>query len=108
MLPQSDNSEAYIQALAGVLQKARCDQFVIETIGKLEQRQIQQALGLGSQLVSSQAIFSAWQQQISPDIADLETVLLPITKPHRMSDRALARWLKSLRSVKQTLKQTVD
>jgi hypothetical protein len=53
--PVVENSQAYIEALGGVLQKAETSEFVLEVIGKEEQIQLQKALGLGERLIESQS-----------------------------------------------------
>ncbi len=45
--PPIDNNIAYIQALAGVLEKAQSSEFILNIVGKEEQLQLQKALGLG-------------------------------------------------------------
>ena len=49
----ADNSTAYIDALAGVLEKANSTDFVVEAIANDEQRKLQQSLGLGKSLIES-------------------------------------------------------
>lgn len=98
-----DNSEAYIQALAGVLQKANCSDFVVGTIGKAEQLQIQRALGLGANPVDPQTIVEAWVQQTGRPAREMQTVLAPVLKAERLSDQALLRWLDQLQMVRRQL-----
>lgn len=91
--PTIDNSQAYIKALAEVLQKAESSEFVIELIGKEEQLQLQQALGLGSVLLDHQTLVAAWVQQTGHPAAFLEQVLQQ-SKGRRISERDLLTWLK--------------
>lgn len=100
--PTVDNSEAYIQALAAVLQKANCREFVIETIGKAEQRQVQRALGLGNTLLEPQAVIDAWVQQTGRSAAEMQEILEP-TQSRRLSDQSLRLWLSKLQTVRRQL-----
>jgi len=58
--PTANNSQAYIEALAGVLQKAESREFVLEILGKAERHQLQQTLGLGTNLLEPDALIEAW------------------------------------------------
>ena len=88
-----DNSEAYIKALAGVLQKAKSSDFVVEMLGKAEQRQLQKALGLGQELLDHQTIVNAWIQQTGVPATELEEVLKRQSQKRRMSEPELLSWL---------------
>ncbi len=68
--PVLDNSEAYIQALAGVLQKAESTDFVVEMVGKEEQLQLQKALGLGQTLLEPQALIDVWIEKTGTSSAE--------------------------------------
>lgn len=95
-----DNSEAYIQALAGVLQKAESSDFVVEMIGKEEQLQLQKALGLGQQLLDHQTLINAWVQQ-GHSATELDAVLKLQTQKRRLSERELLSWLGKWQTVRQ-------
>ena len=71
----ADNSTAYIDALAGVLEKANSSDFVVDAISKDEQRKLQLALGLGSSLVDEETLIAAWEQQRSESSAKLTQLL---------------------------------
>ena len=90
--PKLDNSEAYIQALAGILQKADCGGFVWETVGKAERTYVQRSLGLGIDPVETHVITDAWVQQTGRPAAELEDVLSqpPQKRPNRQE---LLTWL---------------
>lgn len=90
--PKLDNSEAYIQALAGVLQKANCSGFVWETVGKAERAYVQRSLGLGTDPVESRVIVEAWVQQTGRSAAALEDVLSQPTQ-ERPNRQELLTWL---------------
>ncbi|NJO77909.1 MAG: DUF4350 domain-containing protein [Cyanobacteria bacterium RM1_2_2] len=101
-----DNSKAYIQALAAVLQKAGCSEFVMETIGKAEQQQAQQALGLGATLLEPQTVVDAWVQQTGRPAAEMQEVLqyhLAQRPSRRLSNAAMRVWLNKLQNVRRQL-----
>lgn len=95
-----DNSEAYIQALAGVLQKANSSEFVLEVVGKQEQLELQKALGLGTAPVDDQTLINAWVQQTGRPAAELEQVLQLQSKKRRISDQSLLTWLDKWQKVR--------
>ena len=97
--PTVDNSEAYIQALAGVLQKAETRQFVVEMVGKEEQLQLQKTLGLGSILLDPQTLVAAWVQQTGRPAAELEQVLQLQSKKQRISKQDLLTWLEKWQKI---------
>jgi hypothetical protein len=98
-----DNSEAYVQALAGVLQKAKCSDFVVETIGKAEQLKAQRALGLGTTPVEPETLIEAWVQQTGRPATELEDFLTPLLESRRLNDRELLLWLEKLQTVRRQL-----
>jgi len=100
--PSVDNSEAYIKALAGVLQKAESREFVIEVIGKQEQLQLQQALGLGSVLLSPETLVAAWVQQTGRPATELEQVLQRQSKKRRIGERDLLTWLEQWQKIRNS------
>ncbi len=99
---EPDNSIAYIQALAGVLQKAKSTDFVVEMLGKEEQLQLQKALGLGRELVDRQTLVSVWQQQTGTRGTELEAVLRMQAQKRRPSERELISWLQKWRTLSAT------
>lgn len=101
--PTIDNSEAYIQALASVLQKADRSEFVLNEVGKEEQRQIQQALGLGGSTIEINALLQAWTQQTGRPASELQAVLQPKFGKRRVQDTELTAWLEQVRSLHQQL-----
>ncbi|MBW4516062.1 MAG: DUF4350 domain-containing protein [Timaviella obliquedivisa GSE-PSE-MK23-08B] len=100
--PKLDNSEAYIQALAGVLQKANCSEFVWETVGKAERAYVQRSLGLGIDPVEPQVMVDAWVQQTGRPAAELEDVL---SQPHqkRPNRQELLTWLGKVQTLHRQL-----
>jgi hypothetical protein len=98
--PVIDNTEAYIQALAGVLQKAESGEFVVEVVGKEEQLQLQKALGLGTVLVEHPILVKAWIEQTQRPASELEQVLRIQAKKRRLSDQELLNWLGQWQSIR--------
>jgi hypothetical protein len=101
--PQVDNSEAYIQALAGVLQKAKSTDFAVEIIGKEEQLQLQKALLLGQASLSSETLTNAWVEQTGRKAAELSEVLPSPSHKRRISDSDLLAWLSKWQQIRQHL-----
>jgi hypothetical protein len=97
-----DNSEAYIQALAGVLQKANCSGFVWETVGKAERAYVQRSLGLGIDPVDPHVIIDAWVQQTGRPAAELEDVLSQPTQK-RPNRQELLTWLGKVQTLHRQL-----
>lgn len=101
--PSIDNSEAFIQALAGVLHKAGRSEFLLDTIGKAEQLHIQRLLGLGTVPIDPESLRIAWEQQTNRPVADLDAVLKPPFADRKASDRDLLTWLQAIQSVRNQL-----
>ncbi|MEG4045254.1 DUF4350 domain-containing protein [Microcoleus sp. Pol17_C1] len=101
--PQVDNSEAYIQALAGVLQKANSTDFAVEIIGKEEQLQLQKALLLGQTSLESETLTNAWVEQTGRKAAELSEVLPSPSHKRRISDSNLLAWLGKWQQIRQHL-----
>lgn len=99
--PIVDNSEAYIQALAGVLRKAESHDFVVDAIGKAELQQLQKALGLGQ--VDQQTLVNAWMQQTGQSSAELEQLLRLQSQNRRISDTELLTWLRKWQTIHSVL-----
>lgn len=103
-LPEIDNSEAYIQALGGVLRQANSSEFAIENIGRAEQLAWQQKLGLGKErLLEPQAIITAWENQIKLPTEDLRFVLQLTTTARRLTPAELISWLTKVRTIDRQL-----
>lgn len=103
--PTVDNSEAYIQAMAGVLRKAESSQFVVTSVCKAEQLQVQKALGLGTEPLPLSTLLAAWTQQTNQPTTMLEAALNPIKRPRRASEAELLTWLNAIQIVKQQLEK---
>ncbi len=103
-LPEIDNSEAYIQALGGVLYQANSSEFVLQNIGKAEQLSWQQKLGLGKErLVEPQTLITAWENQIQLPTDDLRFVLQLTAQARRTSPADLTTWLTKIREIDRQL-----
>ncbi len=100
---QVDNSEAYIQALAGVLEKANSTDFAVETIGKAEQLQLQKALSLGQTSLESDTLTTAWEEQTGRKAAELTELVRSPSRKSRISDRDLLVWLGKWQQIRQHL-----
>jgi hypothetical protein len=101
--PAVDNSKAYVQALASVLQKASCSEFVVETVGKAEQLQVQRSLGLGPDLFDPEAVIAAWVQQTGRPASELEDLLNLTQHPRQLNERGMLVWLSKMQAVRRTI-----
>ncbi|GAB4365622.1 MAG: hypothetical protein Kow00121_02330 [Elainellaceae cyanobacterium] len=102
-IPQTDNSQAYMQALSAVLQKANGSEFVVKAIGRAEQLHVQRSLGLGADLLDPAIVVAAWQERTGQPSHDLEHLLAFTTQPRRLSDQELLIWLKKVQVIRQQL-----
>lgn len=98
--PVVDNSQAYIQALAGVLEKAECSEFILDVVGKEEQLQLQTKLGLGKTPLEHQALIDAWVQQTKQPRSQLQQLLSQRSQKHRLSDKQLLIWLEKWQNLR--------
>lgn len=94
----ADNSTAYIDALAGVLEKANSTDFVVDAIGKDERQKLQASLGLGKSLVDEETLIAAWKQQKSKSAAELSQ-LLQISNSSKISDAQLITWIQKWQKI---------
>ncbi|MBG1269392.1 DUF4350 domain-containing protein [Nostoc sp. WHI] len=99
-IPVINNSEAYIQALAGVLQKADTNNFVVEMLGKQEQLQLQKTLGLGQIPLEHQALINVWIEKTGKSPAELDAVLKLQSRKQPISERELLSWLGKWRTIR--------
>ncbi|MEH1926756.1 DUF4350 domain-containing protein [Nostoc sp.] len=99
-IPVVDNSQAYIQALAGVLQKADTADFVVQMVGKQEQLQLQKALGLGQVLLEPQALINFWIEKTGASAAELDAVLKLQSRKQPISELDLLSWLGKWRTIR--------
>ena len=101
--PVVDNSEAYIQALASVLEKANSTDFAVELIGKAEQLQLQKALLLGQASLESESLIDAWVEQTGRKATELADLVRSPSRKQRISDRDLLAWLGKWEQIRQHL-----
>lgn len=101
--PSVNNSEAYIKALASVLEKAETREFVLDTIGKEEQFQLQKALGLGQTPVAKETLVNAWVEQTGRTATELEQVLQIQSKKRRLSEQELLNWLEKWQQIRLSI-----
>lgn len=105
--PKQDNSQAYIEALAAVLQKADTTDFVVEMVGREEQSQLQQALGLGKigsldrSTLAAEALLRVWQDKIGTSSSDLDSVLQVQSQKRRISEKDLVAWLAKWQTIRR-------
>jgi hypothetical protein len=97
--PKTNDSQAYTQALAGVLYKAGRSEFVVDVVGREERLQIQRSLGVGGALLDREALMSAWVEQTGRTASELE----PLFSNQRLSEPELRTWLAQVREIKQHL-----
>ncbi|KST64332.1 DUF4350 domain-containing protein [Mastigocoleus testarum] len=118
--PVVDNSEAYIQALAGVLQKAESANFVVEMVGKQELIQLQKKLGLvtsrsdvNSQ-IDREELLKAWRNHTGTSDTQLSKILQIYSQYSQSSqdsqkrsikDKELIDWLNNWEQIKQVLSE---
>ena len=101
-----DNSEEYIQALGQILEKANCNDFVVEMISKEEQLRLQQALSLGPKLLDKQIVINAWVEQIKTPTTKLEEVLSIHNRKNTISQRQLLSWLSKWQSLHEEVEKS--
>ncbi len=100
--PTRNNSEVYIQALAGVLEKAESADFVVSRLQNVEQKSLQSALGLGTNSLSVNALITAWEQQNQHSHIQLRSLLQEQNIPKNNQDLRL--WLQKWETLKKLQK----
>lgn len=98
-----DNSEAYIQAMAQVLRKAECSEFVVKTVGEAELQQIQRSLGLGNVPLPPDQLVAAWKQQTQQPDDALKAVVQPLQRKRRLREPDLLSWLQQIQTLRRQL-----
>src|SRR5919199_3317824 len=101
--PEVNNSEAYIQALGGVLQKANSSEFILEVVGKEERLQLQKALLLGQVPLDDRSLVDAWVRQTGRPATELEQLLQMQSRKRRMSELDLLSWLGKWEEIRRHL-----
>lgn len=100
--PNRNNSEVYIQALAGVLEKAESADFVVSRLQNVEQKSLQSALGLGTNSLSVNTLIAAWEQQNQHSPIQLRSLLQEQNIPKNNQDLRL--WLEKWQTLKNLKK----
>jgi hypothetical protein len=95
----ADNSTAYIEALSGVLEKANSTDFVVETIGKDEQRKLQQFLGLGKSLVDQNTLIQIWKKQQNKSADELVQLFQINQAKTKISEAKLIEWMQKWQKI---------
>ncbi|MGK7924198.1 MAG: DUF4350 domain-containing protein [Spirulina sp.] len=96
-----DNSRAYIEALASVLQKAENHDFIVDLVGKEEQVQLQKKLGLDSKLLDEKTLVDAWIQQTGQPAKLLEEVMETRSRDRQLGIVQLLEWLRKWQEIHQ-------
>ena len=97
-VPAMNNSEEYIKAIAAVLERANCPDFLVSTIARAEQIKLQRTLGLGGIPVAPEILLAAWQERTgkpSKELAQLLQQQAQITQNQRHSSGKLTTKTKS-------------
>ncbi|MGF1520955.1 MAG: DUF4350 domain-containing protein [Leptolyngbyaceae cyanobacterium] len=100
--PKIDNSQAYIEALAGVLHKANSTSFLVDMITKAERSVLQRSLGFNQETIEDAELRTAWTQQTGQSGQALDPLLAPPRQVQRNPDVILSQWLAQLRQIRQT------
>ncbi|AXY68414.1 DUF4350 domain-containing protein [Thermosynechococcus sichuanensis E542] len=105
--PVTSNSAAYIEALAGVLERAQQRQFVLEQLQDRFRYDLAHQLGLAANphhLPRDSELMQAWQTATGRSPDSLQALL---SIPHSIDDSQLLKWLEQAASVLQALKGAV-
>lgn len=90
---KTDNSQAYIEALARVLEKAESTNFVAQTIGKDEQIKLQQKLGLGKRMLATDIVINEWKKQTNQPSHKLQSLLKMMKQTEHIKESDLVKWM---------------
>lgn len=94
-----DNSQAYIEALGGVLEKAESSDFVIKTIGKDEQLKLQKKLGLGRKILPTKTLIERWNQQTKKPSKKLQELFDLAKSQDRINPKILMKWIQNWQEI---------
>jgi len=97
--PSINNSQAYIEALSSVLQKAQRTEFVWKAIAKAEQTKLQQKLGIRNE--DRETTIAAWVQQTGRPKTELEHLLDP--PKEKISEQDLLTYLLDWQKVQASI-----
>ncbi len=94
-----NNSLAYIQAMAGILQKANSTDFVTETLSKAEITKLQRNLGLTAVPQDPATIIKVWSQKTGRSPGELEEIFNALDRQQKLSEAELSKWLTQLQKI---------
>lgn len=97
--PPPNNSQAYIEALAAVLDKAGHHRFVVKLLAPEYQRQLQRHLDLGATLLSEDELLRAWIAQTGKPPRLLRQVLQQARRDRGWGKAALLQWLQAWQQI---------
>ena len=97
--PPINNSLAYIQAIAGILQKANSTDFVTETLSKAEITKLQRNLGLTAAPQDPAVLIKLWTQKTGRSPGELEQIFNALDRRQKLSEAELSKWLTQLQSI---------
>lgn len=99
--PIQDSNRAYINALASVLRKANCTDFVVETLRNAELLNVQRSLGFGEGSLDPATVTAAWEAQTGRSPNELHPLLSPVSKS--MTEVELQQWLEAIAQIRHHL-----
>ncbi|MGI0492082.1 DUF4350 domain-containing protein [Alkalinema pantanalense CENA528] len=99
--PPVNNSQVYIQAMAGILHKANSHDFLVNVVGTAEKVHLKQQLGLGGNADDEEDLMAVWQNQTERSVTDLKDALHPRIPLKRESDLLL--WLRNWQQVRKLI-----
>ena len=101
--PPINNSRAYIQALAGILQKANSTDFVTSTLSQAELKKLQRTLGLGTTPLEPETILQTWTEQTGRSATEFREVFLSSSthkdRHKKPSEAELTQWLTKMQTI---------
>ena len=101
--PILNNSRAYIQALAGILQKANSTNFVTSTLSQAELKKLQRTLGLGTSAIDPETILKTWTEQTGRSATEFREAFLSSfshkDRHQKPSEAELTQWLTKIQTI---------
>lgn len=103
-----NNTLTYIQALGAVLAKADKTEYIVQVIGKNQQKQLQKALGLGESPLDETTLIDVWLKQTQKSPLSLKQWLATTSSQKSLSQTELLAWLTQGQKILQDLDNHVD
>ena len=100
---KTDNSQAYIEALAGVLEKAQATNFVAQTIGRDQQLKLQKKLGLGNRILAADILLQEWVKQTDKPADPLNSLLQTMQQQKAIKETELVKWMQKWQQIDREL-----